>query len=237
MTTTLYLPASASSTINPPIDADWNDDSTLVRVHLLKDGIAGLDPMATVSFGDSDDTDKKIIVRQFVSLQQITEHQTIHGSQAIKVQIRGVLGATGSGVALTVGIRLMTFYGAIPKIILPVTRGLGSFASSLSGLTNFQFTATSAAGDYVCDGSEYLVVEMGGASDPILGDHDFSLRFGNDAASDLPEDNTETADLRPWIRFADDISFGNPDFVTGGGALFQTTESPHWDRKFVPVPY
>lgn len=209
MATRFYLPKTASATgISPTADADWEDTSLLARVAMTTTSVS--DAMATVSFSDGDDTSKDVLFRQYVSAA-LTGGQTISELQAIKAQARCTCLA-GYDMRLTVGIRVIAGDGTtVRKTVLAVTRD-GTVAAT--SLTNRQFTATSAAGDYTtnADGLDRLVIEVGMGGDPtILLNHGSSLRLGDAAASDLPEDDTDTTDLRPWVELADTLTFG------GGG--------------------
>lgn len=164
--------------------------------------------MATVSFLDSDTTDLDIVVRQFV--WPLAPGQTVTGAQAIEWQVRAQRGlASDTNMATAIGIRVIASNGVtVRKTVLAVTRD--GTAISAVGLENRRFTATSVAGDYTTVAGDYLVVEIGGGGGGGISDHDFDLRLGDAAASDLPEDDTDTTDKRPWIEFADTLTVDPP---------------------------
>ena len=72
----------------------------------------------------------------------------------------------------------------------------------------FRTRATSAATNYTTVAGDYLVLEVGVGGDPAVGfNHESGMRFGDAAASDLPEDNTDTTDLNPWVQLTDTLTF------------------------------
>lgn len=107
---------------------------------------------------------------------------------------------------LAIGIRVIADNGStVRKVVLDVTRDDVEMATTL---TNRQFTATSATGNYVTQRGDRLVIEVGAGGDPTGSNpHDFTLRLGDSAASDLPENDTATTDDNPWIELTDTLTF------------------------------
>ena len=87
MATRFYLRNTTQATgISPTPDAAWEDTSNLVRA--VANTTPTADAMAdVVAPDDADDTDRDVILRQYVS-DELTAGQTITGSQAIKAQCR-----------------------------------------------------------------------------------------------------------------------------------------------------
>ena len=229
MATRFYLPETAASTpITPTPDAAWEDTSILARAMTSTASIA--DPMATVSFADADDTSKDILFRQWIS-EPLTAGQTITGAQALKAQARVSQAGTFNNMVLTIGIRVIAANGTtVQKVVLAPTRDNNIAAGTL---TNRAFTATSAATNYTTVAEDRLVFEVGMGGDPNAGsDHDSSMRFGDDAASDLPEDDTTTTDLRPWIQLTNTLTF-SAVVPTHIGAAFSEPELPEAEM----IPY
>jgi hypothetical protein len=200
--TRFYLPATATITgISPTVDAAWDNTSILAR---CKTDIAvQSDPMATVSFLDEDASDHDIVFRQYIT-KPLTPGQTITGSQAIKAQVRVSEVALTNDMLLTLGIRIIAGDGStVRKTVLAVTRDGTEAATSL---TNRQFTATSAATNYTVVSGDRLVIEIGMGGVPSLFGHDSNMRLGDAAASDLPEDDTDTTDLRAWVQLNDTLT-------------------------------
>ena len=205
MATRFYLPASAASTpITPTPDAAWENTSILARAMTSTSPIS--DAMTTVSFAEGTNTaNQDILFRQHVSAE-LSAGQTITGSQALKAQVRVAQTNDNNNLVLAVGIRVLNGT-TVQKTVLAVTRD--ALEANLSTLENRQFTATSAATDYTTVAGDRLVIETGmGGTPGIASDHDSSMRFGDAAASDLPENNTATTDDNPWVELTDTLTFG-----------------------------
>jgi carbonic anhydrase/acetyltransferase-like protein (isoleucine patch superfamily) len=205
MATRLYLPASTATTrISPTPDAAWEDTSALARIVTHTAVISNA--MASVSFADATNTDKDVLLRQYVTKLPLTVGQTITGSQALKWQVRGLERVAGNNLFTTIGIRVVKGT-TVNKTVLVVTRDGVELSSAL---TNRQFTATSAATNYTTVAGDFLVVEIGAGGDPANtggADHDYTLRLGDAAAADLAEDDTTTTDNNPWVQFTDTLTF------------------------------
>ena len=207
MATRFYLPASAATTpISPTPDAAWEDTSILIRANTSTTKISN--PMLTVNFDDADVTDRDVIFNQYVS-SELTSGQTITGAQAIKGQARVVESDIGNNMFLTLGIRVIASNGStVQKTVLTVTRDNTEAVAEPTALTNRQFTATSAAGNYTTVAGDSLVIEIGMGGDPIGGAcHCSQIRLGDAAASDLAEDDTTTTDNNPWVELTDTLTF------------------------------
>ena len=205
MATRFYLPASAASTpITPTPDAAWENTSILARAMTSTSPIS--DAMTTVSFAEGTNTaNQDILFRQHVSAE-LSAGQTITGSQALKAQVRVAQTNDNNNLVLAVGIRVLNGT-TVQKTVLAVTRD--ALEANLSTLENRQFTATSAATDYTTVAGDRLVIETGMGGTPFgVADHDSSMRFGDAAASDLPENNTATTDDNPWVELTDTLTFG-----------------------------
>src|SRR3990167_6378332 len=131
---------------------------------------------------------------------------TITGSQALKWQIRARENAAQANAFTSLGIRIIASDGTtVRKTVLAVTL---DDTETVTILTNRQFTATSAATNYTTVAGDYLVIETGMRA-TFLADstRTIVLRFGDAAASDLPEDDTDTTDLNPWVQLTDTLTF------------------------------
>lgn len=215
MATRFYLPATVVSTpISPTPDSAWEDVSAIGR-NMMRPKKIG-DAMTTVSFGDSDATDKDVILRQFIS-EQLTPGQTITGGQTLKAQARYKERATSCNMFPVVGCRVING-STVQKTILAVTRGVGNELDATT-LTNRGASTSSVAGNYTTVAGDRIVLEMGAGGDPAAGsDHDYDLRLGDAASSDLPENSTATTDDNPWFEMADTLTMSDeiakPPFET-----------------------
>lgn len=212
MATRIYLPGTASTPpISPTPDSAWEDTSILARVYggTSKRG----DTLATVAFTDANNQDRDILFRQYVI--PLASGQTITGAQAIKFQCRVIETTTGNNMFSALGIRVVASdETTVRKTVLAVTRD--AVEASATTLTNRQFTATSAAGNYTTVENDYLVIEIGMAGDPGgSSPHSSSMRLGDSAASDLSEDDTSTTDNNPWVQLNDTLTVGT---IYGSGA-------------------
>lgn len=204
MATRFYCRHSAETTIiSPTPDAAWEDQTAFLRAYTRTSRIGNA--MADQAFADADATDRDVLMRQYISMELVAG-QTITGAQALKAQIRMSERAATCNMFFAIGIRVLASNGTtVRKTVLVVTRDNSEAAAAL---TNRQFTATSAATNYTVLAGDRLVFEIGGGGDPAAGsDHDYTLRLGDAAASDLPEDNTDTNDFNPWIELTDTLAF------------------------------
>ena len=206
MATRFYLTKPATTVpISPTPAGGWEDTSILARSLMWKTPIGAA--MDTLTFTDADDTDKDVLFRQFISYSPLAAGQTVTGAQAIKAQLLVKEGAGVNNMYLTLGIRIIASDGStVQKTVLTITRDNVEAATTL---TNRQFTATSIAGNYTTVSGDYLVVEVGMGGDPaVTFSHGSQISLGDDAASDLPEDDTTTTNLRPWVQLTDTLTFG-----------------------------
>src|SRR3990170_3851005 len=218
MSTRFYLGGAAETTpISPTPDSAWEDTTILARARArtTPSGRA----MTTVSFADNNAANRDVLFMQFVS-HPLAGSQTITGSQALKAQALCKQRATTNNMLLSLGIRVIAANGTtVQKTVLSVTRD--GAAADATALTNRQFTATSAVTNYTTVAGDYIVIEIGMSGDPNVGnDHDSDIRLGDAAASDLPEDDTDTSDLRPWVELVDTLTFtGETSTVTVAEAM------------------
>jgi hypothetical protein len=153
--------------------------------------------------------------------------QTISGT--VKGQMRGMESHANTNATLAMGIKLVQPDGTDRATLLPVRTPTAWAGSELvvDVLTNAQFKAndgttplpltsqTATAGDY-------LVIEWGFRSN-VDQNRTVTLSYGNDSASALPEDATETQAFAPWWEFSADLVFVSGPMVAN---TLQLTETP-----------
>lgn len=206
MATRLYLP---SDIIAPPFTplggTGWDDES--INQYTTFSTSKRSSAMTTVSFADADATSRDIRFYSYVS-PELTVGQTVTGSQAVKLQMRGSQVALTNNMFLVFVLHVQNISGpTINKTLFNISAGRDNTELATS-LTNRQFTGTSGATNYTTVAGDYIVLNIGTRGDPDAGsDHDSSIRLGDAAASDLPEDDTDTTDLNPWIELADTLTF------------------------------
>lgn len=196
MATRLYFHSTTVPGVSPDFTADWEDISSALRRVLLSDKEVG-DALANANSAGAG----MALIRQFVSSP--IDAQTIDGTVKLYAMARepsAIGDVTGrltikvvSGDGSTVRGTLLAFGDHSP----------GSFFHS--SLRNKVFADGDALSAVVAQAGDRLVVEIG-ASNPSEGTIGFS--FGAPSGtSDLPENETETGSLVPWIEFSDDIAF------------------------------
>lgn len=166
---------------------------------------------ANKNFTDSDATNKDVCFRQFIS-EPLVAGQVIVTSElfySVKGQVFGDQADLRNNMYLALGIAVWDSTGTIlRKQILPVTRD----DMELQDQTEFPGPGNRQFGprflvleDYTTVEGDYLVIEIGTGGDPAIGStHESNLRFGDDNASDLPENNTSTEYLwNPWVELMD----------------------------------
>ena len=217
--TRLYLPSDALATpISPTPDTAWEESTGLTRTTTPTTKRSS----AMTDKSNQDDTTQTVdwVFKQFVS-DELTSGQTITGSQALKWQIRARENAAQANAFTSLGIRIIASDGTtVRKTVLAVTL---DDTETVTILTNRQFTATSAATNYTTVAGDYLVIETGMRA-TFLADstRTIVLRFGDAAASDLPEDDTDTTDLNPWVQLTDTLTFATAATSDSGeGIMFQ----------------
>ena len=207
MATTFYFPSTGVSSASPAYDTNWEVTTSASRrpTSTTKQNSA----MSTVSHaGDTDKTDQDILLRQYTSDQLAA--QTI-AVQALKWQIRASETNAANNLFTTISIR--SWNGSTFQSILAITRDDLELTTSL---VNRQFTATSTS--KVVAAGDRLVIEIGLGGDPAQSSSDYhngSMRVGDTSGSDLPENNTNTDDVSPWLQFANTLTFlTNPTVTT-----------------------
>ncbi len=160
--------------------------------------------MTTVSFTDTDSTEKDILFRQYVSDPILA--QTI-AAQAIEFQMRVAQTDLHNELYLTLGIRVVSNDGGtIRGTILAVTR---DNVEAVIALTNRRITATST--QVISQDGDRIVIEIGMGGNPdTAASHSSSISIGDDNGTDLPEDDTTTTAYNPWIEFANSIAISLP---------------------------
>ncbi len=202
MVTRIYLP---SDVVAPPITPTKASIWTATGSEVVTTcGTAKRSSaMTTVSVNDADDTLLRFMMYQHV-LPTALAAQTI-AVQTVKWQHRASQTNAANNMFLCHVVRVLSSDGSTDRgTIISTGAGVGSeFATSLTNRTG---TGTSTA--VVAQPGDYLVIETGCRGNPnAAASHDSSMRYGDTAASDLPENETATDDFNPWIEFANDLTF------------------------------
>ena len=204
MATRFYLPSSGTAPVAPAYNTGWEDTSIAAALpgRIYKKSTAG----STVSFDDASAANRDILYRQYVSQPLLAQTIAI---QTIKFQILASQTDAGNNLFTTLLIYVVNNAGSsVIGTVLAMTKDGTEPAASL---TNRLFSATSSS--LAVSESDRLVFEIGLSGDPANGkSHDGSLRIGDVSVSDLPEDDTTTADNNSWIEFATGVSMRTVDY-------------------------
>ena len=197
MASRLYLASVTTAPVNPGFSA-WGSTADAVRRKLLRTAPAAAEAMTTLTAACASTTG---LLVQFVSDPMIAG---IAMGGAFKTYALALEGAAAQDVSSRLVVKVYDVTGAT----LRTTFSLGSAGApsefDATTLTNRQWAQSVSVSNYTTQFSDRLVIEYA-ANGAAAGSA--SMRIGAAAASDLPEDETTTTDLRPWVEFAADITF------------------------------
>jgi hypothetical protein len=210
MTTRFRLPSSGTAPISPAFDASWEATGTPTRFPLIVDNsehsAVASTAVATILNVPAGAVD--VAIAQFVSAP-LSGNQTIAG--AIKGQIRALESNAAGDLDPQCVIRVLSNDGTTVRgtLIPSDTSALGHEFNN-AALRNVKYpkggstTPTSVA---ALDGDR-IVIEVGyrkheNATTSRTG----TLSFGDNAGTDLAEDETTTTANDPWFEFADTLTF------------------------------
>lgn len=155
---------------------------------------------------DWDFSGQDILLRQYVwPLAAGVQFST---ADTVKGQVRAATGTDVNARAQLV-IRVISGDGTVRATLLG-SDGAAMDNAFATSLTNREFprdAPLTLEASYTTVPGDYLVMEIGAR----LGDHPATtvpgatLRFGDAAGDDLPEDETETGDLCPWVEFSTEL--------------------------------
>jgi hypothetical protein len=228
MSTRLYLASSGTATPNPALyltGSTWTSDyqvpdaATCRPCSTTKTNTALTNYTFTETFGGMGDG--FLLLGRWVT--PALPAMTLSGT--IKGQMRCSETSTSMNSSLAVGIRLLNSDGSHAGYVLQASGyySTGNTAPEMATtLTNRQFldwngnfpvelTSTSVSS------GQFLEIQIGYRNSNANGS--VSINVGDPSGTgDLPEDNTTTSALVPWIEFSADLGF------VGGGPSFQ----PAW---------
>ena len=222
MTTRFYLPSSGTPDISPAFNTtSWPTVDNADRIDAVTTRISST---MTSKAGVGNAAVTRQLLRQYISAGLAA--QTISGT--IKGQVRIASNVTNVGVcALAVRIAKCSSDGSGVTEILAATQSANAEievppASNGTTLTNrrletspnntFSLTLTSTA----VSAGDRLIIELGYKDNTTNTGRYGLLSFGDDSATDLPEDETTTSANNPWVEFSGDISF-----ETGGSQALE----------------
>lgn len=214
MATRFYLPSTGAADISPAASAGWETTSLNSYLKAVTTKISSA--MTTVSFTDSDATNRDILFRTYVT--DPISPQVI-SAQTLEFQIRAKERATTCNLFTVLNVKVVSNDGSITRgTVLSMQRD----ATELDelALENRRLTATTTA--VTCHAGDRLVFEIGTGGDPGAGsDHDSDISIGDDSGTDLPEDDTDQNAYNPWIEFPNSLTF----WQTGDIIVHEITEN------------
>ena len=222
-TVRLYFDSAAIPTVVPSaMSAEWTHTltelglTTATQSRKLTDGTPNSALGGTLRTYDTADhiVERDAYSRAFVSDPLLAG--TPIPSQTISLCIRASQGNAGNNLYLAWKLFLINSSGGV------VASGtLVSFrrdGTPITTLSSSRFdSATSAA--VTPSAGDRLCLEIGAGNvpgtppGPPTGgqqDHDFTLQYGDNSATDLPASDGSTSGLNPWIEFATDLQFQPP---------------------------
>jgi hypothetical protein len=203
MATKIYLPSSGSAPVSPAYDAAWHNTTFAARLPCYDSKQSTT--MTTVADTVNIKTNEDHLYRQWIS-EPITAQTLL--AQTLKLQIRAAESNTAANLFASISVRIVSNDGnTVRGTVLSLVRDDTEFAATL---TNRGYSATST--QVIATANDRIVIEIGQGGDPAGGGNhnNGTLRIGDTAASDLPDNDTATDDYNPWVEFANTITFATP---------------------------
>lgn len=211
MATRLYLPSTGTPSVSPAFGSGWEvttnaDRRTAVTARIssamtTKDGV-----------GDATNTDQ--LLRQYIygPLAAQTLDGTVKGVMRMASNTANIgMGASAFRIAKCNGdgstvteIIAVTSSPEAASAAPPATEGTTLENRRLEGspANTFAITVPSTT----IDEGDFLIVELGYKDNTTDTGRFVSISFGDDSATDLPEDETTTTADNPWVEFSDNIT-------------------------------
>lgn len=207
MATRFYFDSTEAAAVSPAYGTGWDAaEADRRRLNSAKQSSTMTSFVTTVSIAGT-----QPLAVQFVSAP--LSAQTISAGSTIKGQIRCAENNTGSNCFLAVRIAKCNNDGTVvTELLATVFPNAAGHEFVLDTLTNRYFTdstesTTVALPEIALDEGDRLIVEIGCSESTGSGTRNFTLSIGDDAASDLAEDLTDTDADNPWIEFSATFAF------------------------------
>jgi hypothetical protein len=211
MPTRVYLRSEGSAVVTP---SDWefpNQINPLTLPATLKQNTGSAMTTKTEATGTTSPTFRAMFRFVIGPLKA----QSISGT--VKAQIRGAESNAGANANPAISIKIIKpdgtdraiLCGANPTPIAADANGVGNeFVTTLTNakfLTSAEATPISLTTQSATLG-DFLVIEIGFRSATTT-TRNIDLSYGNNSATDLPEDTSTTAANNPWVEFSGTIDF------------------------------
>lgn len=220
--TRFYFPSSGAAPVSPAYGAGWAHTSNADRLAMVTTRISSA--MTDKAGVGTAATNENQLWRQYVSSQALAA-QTISGTVKGQVRVKTTSGDPG---AVAIRVAVCSSDGSTVTELTSVQYSSRSTTpprmNGVTTLTNRRFEegtsdfAVDLASTAVSTG-DYLVVEIGWRDLTPNTGRWLTASFGDDSASDLPEDETTTTADNPWVEFSETITFAGGGGADAEGAL------------------
>lgn len=211
MATRFYLPSSGAADISPAFDAAWDVTTNADRLAAVTTRISSA---MTNKAGVGDASVAEQLLRQYISapLEAQTISGTVKGVMRMASNVVNIgMGALAVRIAKCAGdgsgvtqILAMTYSSESGSAAPPGTEGTTLENRRIeTGANGFTPSLTSTA----VDAGDRLIIELGYKDNTTNTGRHCIISFGDDSATDLPEDETTTTADNPWVEFSMDIAF------------------------------
>jgi hypothetical protein len=200
-----YLPSSGAAPVSPAVSGDWEHNNAVRRqTKTWRTGTSIADTSYSPD-GADDITNRDSMFVQFVSDPLLP--QTI-GAQTVKYALQGSETNAGNNCSVTLKVFVCSQDGSsIKETLLAIQRDGTELATTVTNRTDSGTTSSATVEE-----GDRLVFEFGIGGTPTASGgvqgHNGALRFGDNQATDLAENDTDTGSTNnPWLEFANDIAF------------------------------
>ena len=210
-----YFQSSKPGDVSPSYSASWHKNSDAQsRLELVPVTIGSAMTTSGQIITDTASGARFMLARQFVSPPLLG--QTIPAG-TVKGQIRALESNTALNATLAFNVRVCNSEGTITQTVLDIQASDSTstppvLAASLRNrqLMNSSESAAISFSQFTVNDGDRLVIEVGYRKSNTTSSRYSTFRYGDVAASDLPEDNTGTDDYNPWIEFSQFIRLAAP---------------------------
>jgi hypothetical protein len=231
--TRYYFPSSGAAAVSPAISAEWDIQTGVDRLALVTTRISSAMADKTTAKGASNQTGQDVIWRQYVS--DPIGAQTISGT--VKGQIRARENASAANYRMQVLVSVVSGDGATlrgvayagdPESITtsPTSEFPLSSVANIGTSRQAPRGASQTLTDVTASSGDRIVIEVGYRINATVTTASTGTGiFGDNNASDLPEDETTTTALNPWIEFSNTIApvSTGPITVSGSDSVTAST--------------
>jgi hypothetical protein len=208
-----YFPDNTAPTVYPPLQdypydfLDWAN-ATVHSLVSVKESTS----FTTVTDAQKPAGSATLFRRYVIALGA----QTIAGTTTVKAQIRASQENVGTGFDPFATVSIWAADGS--EVLASVYAGYGSEAGT-SLINRSIIPEDTIYDEVVVENGQLLVVDIGGTWSYSGYTDDGSLEFGDNSASDLPEDEVSTDQYCSWIEFSQTLTEATA-FVSSGGFWF-----------------